>query len=87
MVLLADERWVPVDHQDRNERLVREVLLTGKAEQAQFLSLLPTPDDATVATLKLYRHSAVLRCRDLMWCCWAWVRTRTRRRFFRAHQR
>lgn len=48
VVLLADERCVPVDHQDRNERLVREVLLTGKAEQAQFLSLMPTPDDATV---------------------------------------
>jgi 6-phosphogluconolactonase len=47
-VLLADERCVPVDHQDRNERLVREVLLTGKAEQAQFLSLMPTRDDATV---------------------------------------
>ena len=39
VVLLADERCVPVDHQDRNERLVREVLLTGQAEQAQFLSL------------------------------------------------
>ena len=48
VVLLADERCVPVDHQDRNERLVREVLLTGKAEQAQFLSLMPTRDDATV---------------------------------------
>ena len=48
VVLLADERCVPVDHQDRNERLVREVLLTGQAEQAQFLSLMPTPDDATV---------------------------------------
>lgn len=47
VVLLADERCVPVDHQDRNERLVREVLLTGQAEQAQFLSLMPTPDDAT----------------------------------------
>ena len=45
MVLLADERWVPVDHEDSNERLVRETLLTGKAQSAQFLSLLPTPDD------------------------------------------
>ena len=45
VVLLADERWVPVDHEDSNERLVRETLLTGKAQAAQFLSLLPTPGD------------------------------------------
>ena len=45
VVLLADERWVPVDHEDSNERLVRETLLTGKAKSAQFLSLLPTPED------------------------------------------
>jgi 6-phosphogluconolactonase len=47
VVLLADERWVPVDHKDSNERLVRETLLTGKAKPAQFFSLLPTPDDET----------------------------------------
>ena len=47
VVLLADERWVPVDHEDSNERLVRETLLTGRAKSAQFLSLLPTPDDET----------------------------------------
>ena len=45
VVLLADERWVPVDHKDSNERLVRETLLTGKAKPAQFFSLLPTLDD------------------------------------------
>lgn len=45
VMLLADERWVPADHEDSNERLVRETLLTGKAKQAQFVSLLPTPDD------------------------------------------
>ena len=47
VVLLADERWVPVDHEDSNERLVRETLFTGKAKSAQFLSLLPTPHDET----------------------------------------
>ena len=45
VVLLADERWVPVDHEDSNERLVRETLLIGKAKLAHFLSLLPTPGD------------------------------------------
>jgi 6-phosphogluconolactonase len=38
-VLLADERWVPDDHADCNERMVREHLLTGKAQNAQLLSL------------------------------------------------
>ena len=41
VVLLADERWVPVGHEDSNERLVRETLLIGKAKPAQFFSLLP----------------------------------------------
>ena len=45
VVLLADERWVQVDHEDSNERLVRQTLLAGKAKSAQFLSLLPLPDD------------------------------------------
>ena len=45
VVLLADERWVQVDHEDSNERLVQQTLLTGKAKSAQFLSLLPSPDD------------------------------------------
>ena len=45
VVMLADDRWVPAAHEDSNERLVRETLLTGRAKQAQFLSLLPTPDD------------------------------------------
>ena len=45
VVMLADDRWVPADHEDSNERLVRETLLTGRAKQAEFLSLLPTPDD------------------------------------------
>lgn len=38
-VTLADERWVPVDHEDSNERLVRNLLLTNKAAAAAFLSL------------------------------------------------
>jgi 6-phosphogluconolactonase len=37
-VILSDERWVPADHEDSNEKLVRDTLLTGKAQQA---SLLP----------------------------------------------
>ena len=36
-VLLSDERWVPADHDDSNEKLVRETLLVGPAAAAQFL--------------------------------------------------
>ena len=38
-VTLADERWVPADHVDSNERLVREHLLQGLASHARFVSL------------------------------------------------
>jgi len=34
-VLLSDERWVPPDHDDSNERLVRETLLVGNAAAAR----------------------------------------------------
>lgn len=34
-VLLSDERWVPPDHADSNEKLVRESLLVGRAAEAQ----------------------------------------------------
>ena len=40
-VLLADERWVDIDDPDRNEGMVREHLLTGKASRATFISLIP----------------------------------------------
>ena len=36
-VALSDERWVPPDHEDSNEKLVRETLLTGKAAAAELL--------------------------------------------------
>ena len=38
-VLLSDERWVPPDHDDSNERLVRETLLVGEASAASLLSV------------------------------------------------
>jgi len=42
-VVLSDERWVPADSDDSNEKLVRETLLTGRAASA---SLLPVYRDA-----------------------------------------
>jgi len=39
-VSLTDERWVPADHADRNERQVRRHLLQGAAAAAQFIPLV-----------------------------------------------
>ena len=36
-VILGDERWVPPAHEDSNERLVRETLLAGEAQDARLL--------------------------------------------------
>ena len=38
-VTLADERWVDIDHDDSNERFVRQHLLVDAAAAATFLSL------------------------------------------------
>ncbi|NQD37496.1 6-phosphogluconolactonase [Permianibacter sp. IMCC34836] len=38
-ITLVDERFVPPDHADSNERLVRETLLQGRAAQAHWLPL------------------------------------------------
>lgn len=37
-VLLGDDRWVPADHEDSNERLARETLLVGHAAAARLYS-------------------------------------------------
>ena len=36
-VVLSDERWVRPDHEDSNEKLVRETLLVGEAQNASLL--------------------------------------------------
>lgn len=38
-VVLSDERWVPAEHPDSNERQLRELLLAAGAQQARFLPL------------------------------------------------
>ncbi len=44
-ISLVDERWVPGDHADANDRLVREHLLQNRAAEANYLS--PYTGDAT----------------------------------------
>ncbi len=43
-VTLADERWVPTEHEASNERLVRRTLITGKASKATLIGL-KTPEE------------------------------------------
>ncbi len=43
-VTLADERWVPEDHEASNERLLRQNLLVGEASKAKIVGL-KTPED------------------------------------------
>jgi 6-phosphogluconolactonase len=46
-ITLVDDRWLPTDHADSNERLVRENLLKYRVEAARFFSLYastPTPE-------------------------------------------
>lgn len=38
-VILIDERWLPTDHAESNEKLVRDHLIKNKAKQAYFLGL------------------------------------------------
>lgn len=53
VVTLADERWVPPDAEDSNERLARTALLQGPAAAARFVGLknpAPTPEAGQAET-------------------------------------
>jgi len=48
-VLPSDERWVPADNPDSNERLIKNRLLTGLADQGKVLSFFRAGLDASQA--------------------------------------
>jgi len=51
-ITLVDDRWLPIDHADSNERLVRENLLKYQVEAAHFVSLYSgdaTPEQGCTA--------------------------------------
>ncbi len=45
-ITLVDERWVPPEHADSNEKLLRENLLVGPAAAASFIGLKTPAEDA-----------------------------------------
>ena len=58
-ILASDERWVPPDHEDSNERLIRETLMVEAAAAADLLPFFDadTDVDARCETL----HDEILR--------------------------
>lgn len=52
-ITLADERWVPADHNDSNEKLVKENLLVNKAAAATFISLTTADANAQDAEAEI----------------------------------
>ena len=52
-VILSDERWVPADDEDSNERLVRATLLTGHAAEALLLPAYRPGMDAAAGAAAL----------------------------------
>lgn len=54
-VTLSDERRVPVDHADSNERQLREILLTGPAAAAKVTGLQGTAEQAGIGVSRLPR--------------------------------
>jgi 6-phosphogluconolactonase len=59
-ITLADERWVPPDHADSNERLVRTTLMTGGAAAAHFVSLYRDQGEPGVAIADIDRAVAAM---------------------------
>ncbi|HWN66459.1 MAG TPA: 6-phosphogluconolactonase [Haliangium sp.] len=58
VVTLVDERWVPPDAKDSNERLARAALLQGPAGAARFVGLknaAATPEDGLAETERALR--------------------------------
>lgn len=65
-VTLADDRWVPSDHEDSNDRLVRENLLQGPANAAKFIPLVNGDAHPKTATVAIRDSLASLGTVDVM---------------------
>lgn len=65
-VLLADERWLPGDHPDSNEKLVKDCLLVNDAAAASFISLTGQGEDAVTAAAGMDKMLAALAPFDVV---------------------
>lgn len=65
-VTLADERWVPPEHVDSNQRLVTENLLIGAARAAQFIPLWSSAPTVAAAADRLDPVLAALDVIDVL---------------------
>ncbi len=63
-VLLADDRWLPVQHEASNEALVHKHLLQHKAANATFVSLLSEHSTPTEGLAEVNKRLAALPCFD-----------------------
>ena len=61
-ILLADDRWVPLDHEDSNEAMVRQTLLTDNATKANFISLVADYPDVPTNLARVEATVAALPC-------------------------
>ena len=58
-ILASDERWVPPDHEDSNERLIRETLMVEAAAAADLLPFFAADTDIDTRCETL--HDEILR--------------------------
>ena len=65
-VLASDDRWVPADHEDSNEKLIRENLLVEKAAAADFMPYY-APDEAIEDRCE--ELDADIRCAPFPFAC------------------
>lgn len=65
-ITLADDRFVPLQHDASNERLVRESLLVDQAKAAQFVSLYADYPTAEQAVAELNQRVASLPTFDVV---------------------
>ena len=65
-VTLVDDRWVPTDHADSNERMVHEKLLRGPASAASFVSLHTPADHPRDAVVTIEERLGAFRTFDYL---------------------
>jgi len=63
---LSDERWVPSDHADSNERLVRDRLLRGQAASARFEPMFRPGVDLAEGAVQADLRMSALRPFDVV---------------------